>query len=217
MLRHVSRWSTGALEDTHLKSLSHTRSHTFSFCLLILSYVHSVSDLISHSVTLSLYVSPQVMDSVIPESYIIYCFVHPIKHSIFCCTMLRSAGDFWSQILVVQKFKYLILVRCKNTPRYLSFKPVCVFLSPHLRASGLVTSGCFVAAGCRLFVWVLLGVFVCTCVFVCHHRTLSQAVQFFRCCKSIQFIKIMFGVTTFYWHEHCVCVILFVCVIDIDG
>lgn len=68
----------------------HTHSPTFSLCLLILSSVHSVSDLISHSVTLSLYVSLQLMDSVMSESYIIYCIVHHVTHSIFCCTMFLS-------------------------------------------------------------------------------------------------------------------------------
>lgn len=94
----------GVLEDTHLKSLSlsltHARAHTLR--LLILSYVHSVSDLISHSAALSLYVSLPVMDSVIPESYIIHCFVHPTKPS-FCHVLMHFVEIKCSQILVVQK------------------------------------------------------------------------------------------------------------------
>lgn len=71
------------LSRTHLNPLAHTPSPTLSLCLLILSYVHSVSDLISHAVTLSVYVSPQPLDSVTSESYLIFCVVHHIIYFLF--------------------------------------------------------------------------------------------------------------------------------------
>lgn len=82
------------LSRTHLNTHAHTLPSTLSLRLLILSYVLSVSDLISRSVTLCLYVSPQLMDSVMSESYIIYCIVQNVTHSVsfFFFTISLSVG-----------------------------------------------------------------------------------------------------------------------------
>lgn len=91
------------LSRTHLNTHAHTLPSTFSLCLLILSYVLSVSDLISRSVTLRLYISPQLMDSVMSESYIIYYIVQNITQSVSLYTISLSVGGSEQHIYVDQQ------------------------------------------------------------------------------------------------------------------
>lgn len=83
---------------THLNTHEHTHPYTFFHSLTpsfdFFSFVHSMSDLISHSVTLSLYLSPQLMASLMSESNIINCIVHHIIHNVFCWAMSSVIWQF---------------------------------------------------------------------------------------------------------------------------
>lgn len=104
------------LSRTHLDTRAHPLPSTFSLALLILSYVLSVSDLISRSVTLCPYVSPQLMDSATSESYIMYCIVKNITHSGSRYTISPSAGASGQHVYVDEQPQLLDLIRNTQEP-----------------------------------------------------------------------------------------------------